>query len=80
MKRIYKTCGTHLSELSLQQKPKDIETVPDNKIAVTMTKTVLIIDVKNLKDIKIEIEITLQKTLPWRSFIVSNTFCQLSEQ
>ncbi|VDH99206.1 Hypothetical predicted protein [Mytilus galloprovincialis] len=53
--------GNQLGELSLQQTPEDMAIIPDNRVAVTMKKTVLFIDVTNLKGMKIAKEITLQK-------------------
>ncbi|XP_071132619.1 uncharacterized protein [Mytilus edulis] len=53
--------GNQLGELSLQQTPEDMAIILDNKIAVTMKKTVLFIDVTNLEGMKIAKEITLQK-------------------
>ncbi|CAC5387323.1 unnamed protein product [Mytilus coruscus] len=70
----YNKSGTQLSELSLQQKPEDMEIIPDNKIAVTIKKTVLIINVTNLKDIKIAKRDNTEKILPWRNFYKSNAF------
>ncbi|XP_071132654.1 uncharacterized protein [Mytilus edulis] len=71
---IYKTSGFQLSELPLQQKPEDMEIVPDNRIAVTVKKSVLIIDVTNLKDIKIANEITLQKSCHGVAFMNQTLF------
>ncbi|VDH99204.1 Hypothetical predicted protein [Mytilus galloprovincialis] len=71
---IYKTSGIQLSELPLQQKPEDMEIVPDNRIAVTVKKSVLIIDVTNLKDIKIANEITLQKSCHGVAFMNQTLF------
>ncbi|XP_052086006.1 uncharacterized protein LOC127723417 [Mytilus californianus] len=65
----YNTSGTQLSEFLLQQKPEDMEIIPDNRIAVTLKKTVLIIDVTNLKYMKIAKEITLQKSCHGVTFL-----------